>query len=298
MTARSLNYPLGRSLIPSLLLRRRRAIPVGAQLYVQPNDQVRPDSVIAEAQDAGVVTRVLAGLAGRVVEAQPGQGVTIEGTATLMQGVVGLGGPVAGPLAFLSHGESLAVVPIPRGAIIVYPQRAPLTLFQRAAAGGAVGVIASSASALELEAFARADLTLFFDGLTPTFTQFPLTVLLTEGLGDTPMDAGVFQMLLQRANDVALLTGHTQPRRNQRPELLLPLPLGAPTVRTPLDNSLTVGAYVAVVAGPQRGVRGQLLYLFGHQQPGPAGLWAQSALIRLDSGATLTQPLSALDRIG
>ncbi|MEO7003159.1 MAG: hypothetical protein ABI068_15205 [Ktedonobacterales bacterium] len=298
MTARTLDYPLGRSLIPALLLRRRRVVPAGAQLYAQINDQVRPDQVIAEAQDQGAVTRILAGLAGRVVETQPGQSVTIEGTATLLQGVVGVGEPVAGPLAFLPHGESLAVVPIPRGAIIVYPHRAPLTLFQRAAVGGAVGVIASSASALEFEAFARADLTLFFDGLTPTLTHFPLTVLLTEGLGDTPMDQGIFQLLLQRANDVALLTGHTQPRLNQRPELLLPLPLGAPTVRTPLDNALTIGAYVAVIAGPQRGARGQLLYLFGHQQPGPAGLWAHSALVRLDSGATLTQPLSALDRIG
>ena len=64
-------------------------------------------------------------------------------------------------------------------------------MLQRAYASGAAGVIAASASALELEAFARADLTALLDGFVPLSAQPPLTVLLTEGLGDCATRAAI-----------------------------------------------------------------------------------------------------------
>ncbi len=298
MTTYALDFPLGRPVAPAVSVRRRRALPPGATPFVQLYEQAHPDQALGELRSAGSVAQTRAGMAGRVVEVKPGHSVTIEGVATLIQGVVGLGPSVVGPLCFLPRGESLAVVPIPRGGIIVYPLRASLTLLQRAANGGAVGVIASSASALELEAFARADLSAIFDGLTPPIARQPLTVLLTEGFGDQAMDPAVFQLFAQRANDLALLTGLTQPRINLRPEVLLPLPLGTPPQPTPMENTLTLGATVGVIAGPQRGARGLLVHLFAYPQVGPASLWSRSALVRLENGATQIVPLSALDRIG
>ncbi|HKT40198.1 MAG TPA: hypothetical protein VJR48_17635, partial [Ktedonobacterales bacterium] len=178
MSISALDYPHGRPLISAVAVRRRRLLPPGATPFVSLQEQVSPSQALAEMRTDGGVTAALAGLAGRVVEIAPGQSVTIEGAATLINGILGVGGQVAGPIFFPQRGESLALVQLPRGSVIVYPSRAPLTLLQRAYASGAVGVIAASASALELEAFARTDLTAVLDGFAPLSVQPPLTVLL------------------------------------------------------------------------------------------------------------------------
>ncbi|HZC06758.1 MAG TPA: hypothetical protein VE338_14070 [Ktedonobacterales bacterium] len=298
MSISALDYPHGRPLISSVAVRRRRLLPSGATPLVSSNEQVSPGQAVAEARsDAGLVT-ALAGLAGRVVSVTPGQSVTIEGAATLINGILGVGGQVAGPIFFPQRGESLALVQLPRGSVIVYPSRAPLTLLQRAYASGAVGVIAASASALELEAFARTDLTALLDGFVPLTAQPTLTVLLTEGLGDREMSPAILRALEQRVNDVILLNGQTAPRRNIRPEALLPLPLSATPTATPLPSAFTVGMLARVIGGPRRGVWGRVIHIFTQAQQTDIGQWEPSALLRLEDGATLMAPLALLDVIG
>jgi hypothetical protein len=298
MSISALDYPHGRPLISAVAVRRRRLLPSGATPFVSLHEQVSPGQALAEARTDGGVTAALAGLAGRVVEIAPGQSVTIEGAATLINGILGVGGQVAGPIFFPQRGESLALVQLPRGSVIVYPTRAPLTLLQRAYASGAVGVIAASASALELEAFARADLTAVLDGFAPFDAQSPLTVLLTEGLGDSQMNPPILRALEQRVNDVILLDGQTDPRRNIRPEALLPLPLSATPTAIPLPSAFTTGALARVTAGPRRGVSGRIGYLFTQAQRSETNQWEPSALLRLDDGSTLVAPLALLDTIG
>lgn len=298
MSVSALDYPHGRPMISSVAVRRRRLLPPGATPLVSLNEQVSPAHAIAEARmDTGIVTAV-AGLAGRVVEVTPGQSVTIEGAATLINGIMGVGGQVAGPIFFPQRGESLALVQLPRGSVIVYPGRAPLTLLQRAYASGAVGVIAASASALEIEAFARADLTALLDGFVPLAAQPPLTVLLTEGLGDSEISLPILRALEQRVNDVILLNGHTAPRRNVRPEALLPLPMSATPTATPLPSAFTVGMLARVISGPRRNMSGRIVHIFTQAQRTGLGQWEPSALLRLDDGATLVIPLALLDVIG
>lgn len=298
MSVNALDYPHGRPIISAVAVRRRRVLPPGASPLVSPQEQVSPGQAIAEMRsEAGLVT-ALAGLAGRVVDVMPGQRVTIEGVATLINGILGIGGQVAGPIFFPQRGESLALVQLPRGCVIVYPFRAPLTLLQRALASGAVGVIAASASALELEAFARADLTALLDGFVPLTAQPPLTVLLTEGLGDSAMNPAILRALEQRVNDVALLNGHTSPRRNIRPEALLPLPMSATPTATPLPSVFAVGTLARIISGPRRGVWGRITYLFTQARRSEAGQWEPSALLRLDDGTMLVTPLALLDSIG
>ncbi len=298
MSLSALDYPHGRPLVSAVAVRRRRPLPVGASPLVSPQEQVSPGQPIAEARGDGGVVTTLAGLAGRIVEVAPGQSVTIEGAATLINGILGVGGPVAGPIYFPQRGESLALVHLPRGSVIVYPGRAPLTLLQHAYSSGAVGVIAASASARELEAFTRADLTALLDGFVPLTAQPPLTVLLTEGLGDSAMSPAILRTLEQRVNDVILLNGHTLPRRNIRPEALLPLPMSATPTATPLPSAFTVGTLARITSGPRRGVWGRIAHLFTQARRSDAGQWEPSALLRLDDGSTLVVPLALLDNIG
>lgn len=298
MSVSALDYPHGRPLASAVAVRRRRLLPPGASLLVSAQEQVSPGQAIAETRAEGGLVTTLAGLAGRVVEAIPGQHVTIEGVATLINGLIGVGGQVAGPIFFPRRGESLALAQLPRGSVIVYPARAPLTLLQRALTSGATAVIAASASALELEAFARADLTALLDGFVPLTAQPPLTVLLTEGLGDHTMHPGMLRALEQRVNDVALVNGQTRPRSNLRPEALLPLPLSATPTALPLPSAFIVGTLARVTAGPRRGATGRISYLFSQARRTETGQWEPCALLRLDGGATLVAPLALLDTIG
>lgn len=295
MTAYSLDFPLGRPVLPAAAVRRWRMLGPDNRPLVSAGTRVRADQPIAE-HTRDERRKTLAGLDARVVEVTA-SGIQLEGVASVFTGLVGLGGSVAGPLTFLTRGESAAVVPIPPGGIIVYPQPLPLTLLQRAATGGAAGIVAGSMSALELEAFARADLTAALDGLTPALERFPFPLMLTEGVGASPMDPAVLQLLTRRVGQVALLSGRTQLRWNLRPELLLPLPAGAAAPPLPADSTLVPHARVRVSAGTLRGLRGELAHLFSQRQRDAQGLLVPAAQVRLDDGSVVVVPLAALDRI-
>lgn len=298
MSTAALSYPLGRPVLPAARVRRVRLLPAGVAPLVSIGDQVRPEQTIAAAAGGDEETNVvLAGLAGRVTEVVPEQWIAIEGVASLAHGIVGVGGAVVGQLSMLARGESLAVVPIPRGGVILFPQQVPLTLLQRAVAGGAVGIIAASASARELEAFARADLSAILDGLAHD-TPVALTVVLTEGLGNRTMSPLMVQLLSARVNDTVLINGTTLPRRNVRPEVLLPLPLGTAAPALPLDDALAPGVRVQVANGARRGAQGVIVHLFRRHQHIEPGLMLPIASVRFDDGSSANLPLHALDRIG
>lgn len=298
MSYSSLTFPHGRPVITSMAITRQRPLPPGATPLVSVGERVTPERVVAEQRIAQGVKGVLAGLAGHVSAVTVGQSVTVEGVATLLNGVVGVGGPTAGPLYAIPRGESLAVAHIPHGCVLLHPARAPLMLLQRALASGAAGVIAPSATALELEAFARADLMTLLEGLAPPTEPQPLTVVLTEGVGEAMMDVTLWHLLTRRLGDVALLNGQTLPQRAIRPEILLALPEGTAPFQPPLPSALVVGALVRVWAGPARGARGRIAYLFTHELRTGSGQWEQCAQLQLDDGAMLIAPLQQLDVVG
>src|SRR5258706_14296623 len=120
MVGPALEFPVGRPYVPAATLRRLRTFPPGAIALVSVGAQVRADQPIAELAGAGgAPLPVLAGMAGAVVGVAVGHGVAIEGTAAVLQGVIGIGGQGAGPLAMLARGEPLAGRAVPPGAIFL-----------------------------------------------------------------------------------------------------------------------------------------------------------------------------------
>jgi hypothetical protein len=297
MTFAALDFPSGRPFALAAAVIRTRQLPPDAQTLVRVNELVRAEQPIAHVTLDGVPMPILAGLTGRITDTQP-TGVTIEGVATLLHGVLGIGPAVAGPLVSLPRGESFAVVPIPRGGIILLPQQAPLMLLQRAVTSGAAAVIAASASARELESFARADLSLLLDGQSARAARMPLTIVLTEGLGSYAMRSDVYQALAQRVNSVVLVSGATDPRRSIRPEIALPLPSETSAQSLPLSYDIESGARVAVTAGSQWGKRGQVTHVFARQRHVEPGILTTCAVVRFEDGTTASVPTFALDRIG
>jgi hypothetical protein len=294
-----MDYPLGWPLIPAANVRRVRPLGGGATALVQVGEQVRPDQAIAERPGAdGSRLSVLAGLAGRVAQLDPGRGLLIEGAATIMQGILGVGGEAVGPLHFLPRGESVAVVQLVPGSVIVFPGQVPLTLLQRAAAGHVAGIIGASVGARELEAFVRADLSAALDGLVPELARLPITLVVTQGIGNWAMDSATYQMLASRTGEIALLDGTTDPRRNRRPEVLLALPLGNPTMATPADDNIVIGARVRLSAGQQRGARGEVVNVFAHRQVVEPGLLVRAVRLRLEDGTSPVVPVNCVERVG
>jgi hypothetical protein len=294
-----MDYPLGWPLITAANVRRLRPLGGGATALVQVGEQVRPDQVIAErpGPNGGRVS-VLAGLAGRVAQADPRRGLLIEGAATIVQGMLGVGGDAAGPLHLLPRGESVAVVQLVPGSVVLFPGQVPLTLLQRAAAGRVAGIIGASVGARELEAFIRADLSAAMDGLLPELARLPITLVMTEGIGNWAMDPATYQALSNRIGDIALLDGTTDPRRNVRPEVLLALPLGSPTISTPADDNIVIGARVRLSAGEQRGARGEVVNVFAHRQVVEPGLLVRAVRLRLDDGTSPVVPVNCVERVG
>jgi hypothetical protein len=295
----ALDYPLGWPVAPATLVRRIRALNSGATPLVRFGDQVRPEQPVAEYALANAGRRaVLAGLGGRVVAASAGQHVIIEGVATVVHGIVGLGGTAAGTLVVLPRGEAPAVVPIVPGSVIIFPHQLSLTLLQRATVGGAAGIIAASAAARELEAFARTDLTALLDGQAPFAPRSPLTIVLTEGLGSASMNTATYHLLSQRIHSVVLLDGATDPRHGVRPEVMLAAPAGTAPQPVPADCAIAPGAFVSISAGTRRGSRGEVLHIFASQQVSLAGLRVPVASVRLEDGFVAIVPQHVLDRIG
>jgi hypothetical protein len=284
--------------VTSMFVSRERTLPAGATPLVSPGDRVHPDTVLAEQRSGLGISGVLAGISGQVTTTAVGRSVTVEGVATLLFGAVGVGGAAAGSLFAIPRGESLAVAHIPHGCVLLHPTRAPLMLLQRAVAAGAAGVIAASVTGLELEAFARADLMTLLEGLAPPTAPQPLTVVLTEGVGDAVMDSSLWHLLTRRLGDIALLNGQTLPHRAVRPEILLSLPEGSAPLSLPLPSVIALGALVRVWSGPARGARGHVTHLFAHERVTESGQWEPCAQIALGDGKMMTAPLQLLDVIG
>ena len=296
MSTAGLDYPLGRSLVPAAAVRRDRVLPSGAAVRVTVGEQVRPDQPIAQVTSrTGAPVALLAGMAGRVTEIGA-QRVTLEGSAMLLQGVLGMGGSVVGPLTYLPRGESLAVVPIQPGGVIVLPQQLPLTFMQRAAAGGAAAIVAPSTSARELEAFARTDLTALLDGLAPRTPPMPLPIVLTEGFGAVPMQPALYHVLAQRLGDIVLVTGTTDPKRNIRPDVLLPVPPATPAAQRDVGTDLREGEQVYVVAGSRRGARGTMTHIYDSRQYVEGGILAPCVAVTFEDGHIELIALHALER--
>lgn len=303
MSSLNVEYPLGRPVIPAVVVQRRRPLPPQAQVRVTQGEQVQPGSILATitatpGAQAEMDGGVLAGIGGRVTEVVAQRHIAIEGVAAIFYGIAGLGGQAAGPLALLPRGELPTVVPIPRGYVIIFPQQLPLSFMQRAVAGGAAGIIAGSAAARELEAFARADLTAVYDGLTVPPQAIGLTIVLTEGLGNASMRPALYQMLAQRVNMPVLIEGTTSPRRSVRPEIVLSVPPNTQPLAVPMESVLAAGARVLLAAGPLAGASGTITHIFDHRQRTSAGIAAPAAVVRLDDGTTTVEQLAALDRIG
>lgn len=291
MALRSMTYPLGQAIVPAMLVRRSRPLPPGAQVRVRQDEMVRAEQPVALLPTG---EPVLAGLAGRAVAVLPGQ-VVVEGLARLVHGMLGIGTQVAGPLVLAPRPDDPTFQGVPRGAIVLVPQRLSPMLLQRAIQAGVAGILTGSMSARDLESVARADLTAVLDGVAVP-NSLPLTIVLTDGIGEDMMDGRYASQLTSVLGSVVLMSGVARTRPLVRPEILLPPTEPLPS-SVPLAHTLEVGARVHVHAGEHRGAQGEIVALPAVPEMIENHLTVRCAYVRVHDGSVLRLPLHTLDRV-
>lgn len=167
---------------------------------------------------------LLAYIDGTAVEVHFQQGITIETSCTLVQGIFGVGGETWGEIqmAAASPDETLAADRLTagmKGKIVVGGSFLGADTLARAREIGVAALIVGGIHDKDLRALLGYDL-----GVAITGTEkIGLTVILTEGFGTIPMAAKTFALLSKHQGQKASVSGATQIRAGViRPEIIIP----------------------------------------------------------------------------
>ncbi len=209
---------------------------------------------------------LLAYIDGAVVEVHPAQGVTIETSCTLVQGIFGVGGEAWGEMrmAVTSPDETLTADKLTsdmKGKIVVGGSFLGAEALTRARNLGVTALVIGGIHDKDLRALLGYDL-----GVAITGTEkIGVTLILTEGFGTIPMAAKTFALLSKHQGQKASVSGATQIRAGViRPEIIIPA-AGGDRMETNAAGAerggIQVGDQVRIIRDPLFGRIGQVAAL-------------------------------------
>lgn len=239
---------------------------------------------------------LLAYLDGTVVEVLPGEGVVIETTGALVQGIFGVGGEAWGELALAvgSPDEVLSperIVPSQQGQIVVGGSFADNAIFDRARAVGVRGIIVGGIDDADLRALLGYDL-----GVAITGTErLGFTLIVTEGFGRIAMARRTFELLASHAGHKASMNGATQIRAGVlRPEIVIPAPSDQGKVEGTSSawerGGLQVGDAIRLIREPYFGRIGRVKALPNELQTIATGARVRVLQVEFPDGDTAVIP--------
>ena len=285
--------------IPAIVAMQRILVSVGQPVRMGQTLATDPDEeVIAYAPIQGDVvdiqgakvtikrpftrTEVNAFISGKVVEIVPEFGAVIESSMSLHHGVFGLGGERFGQLKVLvnSPEQSAGVELI--GAhladcIAVVGAYASEAVLHQCKASGVAGVIAGGCDSVDLVNMLGVEISPGLD----MRNDLGFTLLLSEGMGSVPINAGLFACLLEAQGNVVSISGTTQIRAGViRPCVYLP----SKGLSSDANSSgLGTGAVVRCVRAPWFGQKGHIVEMLGLCIL-PSGIQTLCCMVELDDG--------------
>ena len=294
---------LGQHVLPDQpVMRLLRSKPISQSPYA-PYNNAHAYERQSEQPIGEEITAIPAGLSGRVVDVTKRGGIVIESRVAAVLGQLGAGRQVVGVLTLWS-GERTSRDVIPPGAILVVPGPLNLGLLNQALVSNIQGIVASSMTLPDLEGFLHVDM---LQLLTTPNTEMaqehlpPLTLLLTEGIGQRPMPEHTLSLLQRYQGSLALLSGVTSTSTKVWPELLIPLPVQEARSWHPEQpvHTLSPGAVVRICGGEYNGEIGVIEILLAYQQHFPCGIRARSICVCLEkSNQRVIAPTALVERIG
>ncbi|BFU93585.1 MAG: conserved protein of unknown function [Nitrospira sp.] len=167
---------------------------------------------------------VLAYIDGTVAETIPRQGVVVEASCSLVQGIFGIGGETWGEIVVAVPSPDQPLLPASftpemKGKIVIGGSLLSAEAMARAKECGVAGLVVGGIHDKDLRALLGYDLGVAITGTE----QVGFTLILTEGFGTIPMAAKTFKLLSAHAGQKASISGATQIRAGvMRPEIIIP----------------------------------------------------------------------------
>ncbi len=169
------------------------------------------------------VLELLAYVDGTSIDMIPQQGIVVETTCSLIQGIFGIGGEASGDIVMAVDAPDEPLTPnrltaAMKGKVVVGGSFLSAETMKQAKAVGVAGVVVGGIHDEDLRALLGYDLGVAITGTE----QVGFTLILTEGFGAIPMAAKTFKLLTAHAGRKASISGATQIRAGViRPEIIV-----------------------------------------------------------------------------
>lgn len=238
------------------LFRSRVAAPITGTL-----ESVSDVTGQAVFREPPVPVEVQAYVDGVVVEILPSEGVVIETTAALVQGIFGLAGEVHAPIVAVATApdqvlDAADFLPAHKGAIVLGGARVTLAGMRRAMALEVAAVVCGGIAYQDVRELLGYDVGVAVTGNEALAT----TLVVTEGFGDITMARATFDLLRSLVGRTASVCGATQIRAGViRPEVVVPDAGDGLAVEH--GGGLEVGAPVRCIRAPYFGRIGKVAAL-------------------------------------
>jgi hypothetical protein len=202
---------------------------------------------------------------GRVVEVHPREGCSVQATATLVQGIFGLGGELQAPLVMAATDptqvlDGSSFTEAMRGQIVVGGSYIDLGGLERAKALGVAGVVTGGFDYDEIKELLGYEVGVAITG----GEELGFTLVVTEGFGRIDMAPKTFALLKKSAGRQASINGATQIRAGViRPEIVVTLGDDGPVEKwiAPEPKGLEIGDPVRGIRSPYFGRLGKVVAL-------------------------------------
>lgn len=207
------------------------------------------------------VLQLLAYVNGTIIETIPQQGVVVETTCSLVQGIFGIGGETSGEIVMAVKAPDEPLTPghltsTMKGKVVVGGSFLSAEAMKQAKMVGVAGLVVGGIHDEDLRALLGYDL-----GVAITGTErVGFTLILTEGFGTIPMAAKTFTLLSSHAGRKASISGSTQIRAGViRPEIIVPQEDGSTrTASQSPREGIRLGDPVRIIRDPLFGRIGEV----------------------------------------
>ncbi|HEU5408219.1 MAG TPA: hypothetical protein VFU48_10660 [Nitrospira sp.] len=207
------------------------------------------------------VLQLLAYVDGTIIETIPQQGVVVETTCGLVQGIFGIGGETSGEIAMAVKGPDEPLTPAHftstmKGKVVVGGSFLSSDAMKQAKSVGVAGLVVGGIHDEDLRALLGYDL-----GVAITGTEHVgFTLILTEGFGTIPMAAKTFKLLSTHVGRKVSISGATQIRAGViRPEIIIPRGEAAVGMNAQSQREgIRVGDPVSIIRDPLFGRIGEV----------------------------------------
>lgn len=238
---------------------------------------------------------------GTIADVHPEQGVTVETTCSLVQGIFGIGGETSGELVMGVKTPDQPLLPEQlnpsmKGKVVVGGAFLSAATMTRAKELGIVGLVVGGIHDKDLRALLGYDLGVAITGTE----QVGFTLILTEGFGTIPMAPKTFALLCAHAGQKASISGATQIRAGViRPEIIIPHsgPAAATKVAQAEREGIQLGDPVRIIRDPLFGKIGAVSGLPSELRAIPTESEVRVLEVRFPDGTTTVVPRANIEVI-